>query len=383
MIILDKPYVSNFLKCSASRQNLPVLDTAQARAMAGDADLRFTPKSAFFPEARTSRIYANSENSLDLIMRELGDSPVAEMIETCKDKALFRDTIADMYPDYHYTRLEVDELEDFDPSSMPLPFIIKPARGFFSLGVHRVEDDDEWPEVKEAILREQDRLNDQYPSEVVNAGTYIVEEAAGGEEYAVDVYWDDGGWPVIINILHHPFGSADDVSDRLYYTSDEVMHRMLGPVTEFTAQLGKTCGFRNFPAHVEFRRKKNSMLPIEANPLRFAGWCVADITRHAWGFDPYEFYFTNQRPDWPRLLETRAGVTTAMTIGDVPEDVDRKAMTGYDHDAFAALFDKVLELRDIDWKKYPVFALAFSQTANANVPELFNILREDFRKLLL
>ncbi|GAB7024579.1 ATP-grasp domain-containing protein [Salidesulfovibrio brasiliensis] len=383
MIILDRPYVSKFLKCSASRQNLPVLDTAQARALAGDADLRFTPAASFFPEAKSTRIYANSENSLELIMRELKGSPLASMIEICKDKLLFRETISDMYPEYGFAEVDAEDLDAFDPSVLPLPFIVKPARGFFSLGVHRVESDDDWPEISEAIRNETDRLNDQYPSEVVSAGTYIAEEAIGGREYAVDVYWDENGRPVVLNILHHPFGSEDDVSDRLYYTSDEVMRSMLKPVTEFAAELGKVCGFRDFPAHVEIRvLKSGRIIPIEANPLRFAGWCVADITRHAWGFDPYEYYFTNRQPDWNDLLEKRAGTTTAMTIGDIPADVDRKKLDGFDHDAFESLFDTVLELREIDWEKYPVFAFVFSRTDNANLPRLMKLLEEDFRHYL-
>lgn len=383
MIILDRPYVSKFLKCSASRQNLPVLDTAQARELAADADLRFTPAAAFFPEAKSTRLYSNSENSLDMVVRELKGTPLASMIEICKDKLLFRETISDLYPDYGFAEIDAHALDGFDPSVLPLPFIVKPARGFFSLGVHRVESDDDWPDVSEAISKEMDRLNDQYPSEVVNAGTYIAEEAIGGKEYAVDVYWDEAGRPVILNILHHPFGSEQDVSDRLYYTSDDVMRAMLGPVTEFAEKLGEVCGFRDFPAHVEVRvLKSGQMIPIEANPLRFAGWCVADITRHAWGFDPYEYYFTNRRPDWNELLDKRGGITTAMTIGDIPGDVDRKKMTGFDRDRFEELFDNILELREIDWNEYPVFAFVFSSTASENLPRLMKLLEEDFRHYL-
>jgi len=380
MILLDAPYVSDFLKKTIETLKQPVLDSPRARAFAAGADVAFIGGAEFARRLQSGeRVCANSENSLDLVVRAVGGSDLVRQIEICKDKALFRETIASIYPDYRFMRVDPDRLDELDISDMPSPFVIKPTRGFFSLGVHVVSDHGKWPGVISAIRQERETLNAEYPEEVVDSGEFLIEEAIEGEEYAIDVYFDGSGDPVILNILYHQFASEDDVSDRLYYTSADIVEAMLEPFTEVVTRIGRACGFRDFPIHLEVRvDEQGTIVPIEANPLRFAGWGVADITAHAWGFNPYEYYFNDMRPDWPAILEERAGKLFAMVIGDVPPQIDREKIASIDYEGFCGQFETVLELRKVDHAAYPLFALVFVQADAGNLDSLKAMLKADF-----
>ena len=220
MIVLDYPYVSGFLMDSVRELGLRVLDTENARVLCGGADLNFIDEIEFSARLGLgTRLYTNSENGLEHVLRCRCNEDLARQIDICKDKALFRETVAPLHPDYRFRRVPIDGLASLDVSGFDCPFIVKPARGFFSLGVHLVKAHDQWPEVVRTILDERAALNAEYPQAVVDAGEFLVEAGIDGEEYAIDVYYGGDGSPVITNILHHHFLSGDDVSDRLYYTS--------------------------------------------------------------------------------------------------------------------------------------------------------------------
>lgn len=384
MILLDAPYVSDFLKKTVETLNQPVLDTPCARNFLAVSTADFLTDSDFASRIQSGeRVYTNSENSLDLIVKNAGTSHLARQIEICKDKALFRETTAALYPDYQFCRVDPNALDALDYTAFTYPCVIKPTRGFFSLGVHMIFAVDDWTKVNDAIRVEQAALNAEYPSEVVDSAEFILEEAIDGDEYAIDVYYDGNGEPVITNILFHQFASEDDVSDRLYYTSPSIIETWLTPFTEASAKIGQACGFRDFPIHLEVRvTSEGRVIPIEANPLRFAGWCVCDITNHAWGFNQYEYYFNNIRPDWPAILKERTGKIFAMVIGDVPAGMDRQNIASIDYDGFCGQFEQVLELRQIDFTAYPVFAFAFTQAGEENLSSLKSLLGADFGQFI-
>lgn len=380
MIILDAPYVSGFLKESIQRQNIPVLDTEQARALAG-GDLKYVPAQEFAPV--NGRVYTNSENALEAVSRLLGHTDIPRQVEACKDKVRFRELTAPLFPDYFFCRASLEELEAMDPARLSFPLVVKPARGFFSLGVHMVEKAAGWPHAIAALREEIADFNANYPADVVDSGSFIVEQAAAGEEYAVDVYWDHDGNAVVLNMLHHIFSSGDDVSDRLYLTSADILNEHLERFSALMQDIGQACGFRDFPAHIELRLdEQGSIIPIEANPLRFAGWCVADMTHMAWGFDPYEYYLNDLRPDWQAILPEREGRIFSMCVADLPASVDRQAITEVDWDGVADLFEDVLELRKIDYREFPVLAFVFAATSRENTMMLDAALRANFARFV-
>ncbi len=388
MFILEEPYVSDFLARTAAESCEAVLDTPIARRALGrvDPNARVAPSDLFIHEATAvhgQRIYSNSENAIDWIVGHLGFTDLPRQIGLFKDKVRFRELVAPLYPGYGFREVAFADLEAFDPGSLRSPFVVKPAVGFFSLGVHVVHDPAEWPSIVREIQAEVRRFEAMYPATVVGADRFIVEEAIPGDEYAVDAYFDSVGRPVIVNILKHPFASAGDVGDRLYYTSAAIVRFGLEPFTAFLARVAELGDLRDFPVHVELRvTPDGGIAPIEVNPMRFAGWCVADIAHHAWGLNPYLCYLEDRAPDWDTILAERPDRVTAVVIAAVPEAMDRSAIESVDYDAFAASFAKPLELRQVDWGRFPAFAFMFAELTGDEQAAVDEILRADFTPYL-
>ncbi|WP_244963651.1 ATP-grasp domain-containing protein [Oceanidesulfovibrio marinus] len=386
MFILDDPYVSDFLKQTVLSRKGAVLDNAKARVSLNDeaSDVRLLDDEEFAAEARKApRIYANSENAIGWIAANLADTKLPAMIDVFKDKVAFRDLIAPLYPDYFYKGVAYDDLDDVDPEELFYPCVVKPAVGFFSLGVHRVESAADWKPIVQKIRDEVERIRQYYPPEVLDVDRFVIEQCIEGEEFAVDAFYDGDGNVVIVNILGHLFASADDVSDRVYITSPSIIERWREPFTEFLAELGRRANLADFPVHVEMRVDENGHIaPIEVNPMRFAGWCVTDLAYHAYGVNPYACYLDGAAPDWERILPQREGNVYAVVVADIAPDVDCASIVQVNYEEFKNRFSTPLELRPVDYKRYGVFAFLFAQAREDDLSELHAILGSDLKEFM-
>ncbi|NJB67776.1 hypothetical protein GGQ74_001416 [Desulfobaculum xiamenense] len=386
MILLEKPYVSEFLKDSIRQHGHCVCDTPRAQQMLAGSGIETVDAQECIRRIRDGelpRVYCNSENAIDWVAEHLAFTGLPEKIAMFKNKARCRDLLRGENPDFFYRAVPFDELGAVNPTELPLPVIVKPAVGFYSLGVHKAETPEEWHEAVAAIRAEVDDIRSMYPLQVLDLSEFIIEEVIEGEEYAVDVYFDDAGDPVILDILHHVFSSGKDVSDRLYVTSADIMRQWLPILEKWFGRIGSLAGLRNFPMHAELRvREDGEIVPIEINPMRFAGWCVTDIASHAWGIDTYDFYLSGKRPDWKSILAEREGYVWANIIGDLPAGVKGEDVLDVDYEAFAGRFEEPLELRPINWLEYPLFAFIHVRTRADNVAELDAILHADMGEFL-
>ena len=137
--------------------------------------------------------------------------------------------------------------------------------------------DEEWKVVLARLEEEMTEAQKFYPPEVVCASKFILEEFIDGEEYAIDAYYDKNGIPVILNIFQHPFLNAKDVRDRIYIMSTGIMIKYMSKFAMLLKDIGDRNDIRNFPIHIEVRvTKDEKIIPIEVNPMRFAGWCTPD-----------------------------------------------------------------------------------------------------------
>ncbi len=386
MFILEEPYVSDLLAATAGELGLPVLDTPIARRrLPGRSTALITGAGAFARAAsvRGARIYTNSENSLAWVIDNLGDSDLPRRVGLLKDKIAFRDLLADLYPDYRYESVPASGLRAFDPSRLRPPFILKPAVGFFSLGVHVVETTAAWPSAVAAVEREIESLAAMYPAQVLGLDRFVAEEVIAGEEFALDAYYDGEGEPILINVYAHLFASDADVSDRVYLTNAEIVARLAPPAMSFLSELGGRAGLADFPIHAELRIDgAGHIAPIEVNPLRFGGWCATDLAHFAYGVNPYRCYLLGERPDWSRIADQTAGRTTALIVADLPSTEDLAAIATVDYERFAARFSRVLELRRTDFTRYPVFAFTFVDVPSGDLSELRAVLGADLREYL-
>ncbi len=289
-----------------------------------------------------------------------------------------------IYPDFFFKGIRVEDLQTLQIRDIPPPFIIKPTVGFFSMGVHKVSTSEEWPQTVASILAEIDQVKDLYPEEVLDTGSFIIEQCINGEEFAVDAYFNETGKPVILSIFNHIFSSDTDVSDRIYTTSKEIIEYNLEEFTDFVEKIGRVSGVKNFPVHIELRRENDGTLfPIEINPMRFGGWCsTADMSFHAYGFNPYLYYYSQKKPDWSQALQGKKGKLFSLIVLDNSTGKESNEITSFDYQKLLSHFENPIELRKIDYHRYPVFGFLFTETREDNFAELTNILNSDLNEFI-
>lgn len=390
MIILDQPYVSPELAAYAANRQEPVLDNEMARACAAELEAQGGPAlnivsedrfAALLREGQDSkdaappRLYTCSENSLAWVTDHCAP-PLARAIEKLKNKALTRELLRPLDQDYYYRRLDFAQMQALPFDELRTPCILKPAVGFFSLGVYRINNADDWQAAKAAIAEESSRWSEQYPQSVVDGDDWLLEEYIEGDEFAVDVYFDQNGRAVICNILHHEFASADDVSDRLYYTSASIIRDRLEEFENWFNRVNAILGLRNFPTHVELRRSDaGRILPIEFNPLRFAGWCSTDVSLFAWGFHSYGCFLEGTRPCWEEALKGKEG--NLYTLMALNKPANCPPVRDFDYEALCRRFAKVLRMRKNDYSRYGLFGFLYTETPENQREELDYIASSD------
>lgn len=365
MIILEKPFISEELKDYLEKSQVAVLRNTTALEIArtrrlnlvGDAEARERL-------AAGERFYTTSENALDWIYANARNGSIlTKTIDTMKNKAAMRRLLKSVYPDFFFEEIDAEKLSDINFSALPCPVVLKPSVGFFSVGVYTIRDENDWRLALEDIQKTSETWKNLYPESVLGNGKFVIEKYIHGEEYAVDVYFDDDGTAVILNILKHDFSSESDVSDRLYYTSKEIITEKLEPLTAFFNLVNRELGIRNFPAHVELRIDGNgNVCPIEFNPMRFAGCCCTDVGFFAYGILTYDYFLNNRKPDWSKLLEGKDGKIYTMCVLNKP--MPCPPIRDFDYDALCARFERVCCLRKIDYRENSVFGFLFTETKN-------------------
>jgi hypothetical protein len=385
MILIDHPFVSDYLIQTIKKNNYRVISTPEARALIDDDDLLWIPEKeacSLIREKPETPLYTNSENALGWLDRHLGDSAYAAYAQLFKDKNRFRELIQGFYPDFNFRTVKLEDIQKLGTKDLPFPFVIKPAIGFFSIGVHIVKDEADWKVAKETLTFKN--LGSIYPKSVLDTTNFIIEDYIEGEEYAIDCYFDDKGEAVILNIMHHRFSSGADTSDRVYSTSKEIISAHRSSFGNFLQKIGDKAGVKNFPVHIELRIDSSGLIhPIEFNPLRFGGWCTtADLLGIATGYSPYEYYLKKQKPDWNRIFEGNSDRVFSIVVlnnnsGYSPGEID-----SFDYVQLAGDFEKPLEIRKMDVKKYDVFGFVFAETSPDNMKELQAILNSDLKKYI-
>jgi hypothetical protein len=386
MFFADKPYVSDFFKQTVRDHQIPVVGTEIVETLGFYEGTKIVDEKDAIELARSSRdlrIYTTSENAIGWLARYLSFDDLPGKIALFKDKVKFRELTKPLFPDFKFREIRLDELESIDLSDFPLPFILKPSVGFFSMGVYKIASREDWRKAVASILAQTENYSAAYPKQVLDITSFIVEECIEGEEYAFDAYFSAEGEPVVVGILKHTFASEADVSDRVYTTSKEIIENNLEDFTQFAGRIGELAGLRNFPVHVEIRRRGGVLLPIEVNPMRFGGWCTtADLAFKAFGFNPYLCYFHQLKPDWDKALAGKDGKLFSLVVLDNSTGVHVDEIAAFDFERLLAVFEKPLELRKIDFREHSVFGFLFTETRADRFSELKGILHSDLSEFI-
>lgn len=375
MFILEEPYVSDFCIESLKKNSYPILKTDIIR----NEELNFVSENDFVSTYKeTQKLYTNSENSIQKIEELLKNTNLPETIRLFKDKVKTRELLSKIFPDFFYKKAAYKELSTLNADEFKYPFVIKPSVGFLSFGVYTVWNKDEFNSVIEKLKLSMDKVKGYFPENVLSGENFILEEFIEGDEFAVDVYFNSNSKPVILNIFQHPFADKNDVSDRMYVTSSDIISSYLTSFTALFEKIGEYAKLKNFPAHIELRAAGDKVIPIEVNPLRFAGWCLTDIAYYAYGINPYEYFMEEKGPDWSMILENNKGVY-AFVMSEVPQDVEIERISGFDFDSFKRdLNVEILDVRNYDFNVKPMFNSLFVKAEKYD--DLKHILKLDMKK---
>ncbi|WP_440947477.1 ATP-grasp domain-containing protein [Methanosarcina sp. T3] len=431
MIILDEPYVSQILRDTIIEMNLPVLKNKTSERLGLSKEINLLEDAEFielFEREDSHKIYSNSENSLVWITNNLGFTGIPEKIGLFKDKLRFRELMEHIYPDFSYQGVDFASLEELDIETVRKPFIIKPAIGFFSAGIYRVDTAEEWEKVLPALKQEMEAVKDLFPPQIFNSGQFVLEDYIEGPELAVDAYYNSEGRPVVLNIMEHLFPSEDDVEDKVYTTSKKTIENYLKAVTELLCEINEVAklwdfelqdsklggfelwdpelkdsdirdfevqdsaspdvqrqGLKDFPLHIELRVDKiGRLVPIEVNPIRFAGWCTTDIAYYAYGINVHRYFCEGLEPDWEEILKDKNRDKRAycLLISKKPDDIKTEEIEAFDYEGLLSRFEKPLELRKLDYRQYPVFAFLFTETEDNNWEEIERYLISDLKEFI-
>ena len=379
MLVLDDTYVSSEVFEFVESDQEPIFDNASARRYASEGHkLNIADNEC----ASKERIVALSEAYLNEV-KQYASAETARAISLCKDKAAFRRALAPLYPNYVFEEYTLDELAGIDVQSLSLPVVLKPSTGFFSLGIYAIFSAEDWENALHDIRTHSSSWTAQYGETVINDTSFLVESYLDGEEYAIDAYFNEVGETVILDILKHDFADSEDVSDRLYYTSKKVIENNLSCMQTFLEQCNDLLKLKNFPVHVEVRvDEAGQIVPIEFNPLRFAGLCTTDVSYFAYGFKTYEMYLRNEVPDWSKVLAGKDGLRYSVAILSTDGTALPESYS-FDYEALKRHFGRVLCTRKFDAKKYNTFGMLFVETPEEDAPtEAEFILNADLEKYL-
>ena len=384
MFILEKPYASEFLIDSIVQNDWPVLSNETVKNAdfeEGAFDLISSDVAKnYYLTQEYPLIYSNSENAITWVLDNLPDSNLSGYIKLFKDKALFREMLAELFPDFYYESMDIEELKNKPANDIKFPVVVKPAVGFLSFGVHTINNEKEWSDAVSKLEKEMKQASMMYPKHVVDSSKFVVEELVEGEEFAIDAYYDRNGDPVILNIFQHPFLNAKDVRDRIYLMSTGIMIKYMARFAILLRDIGNLRDIKNFPVHLEVRVKGDgSIIPIEVNPMRFAGWCTTDAAKYAWGINVYDCFYNQKRPDWNNILANAGKEVFYFSMAEVPSDVDRKNIQGFEYERFLANYSNILELRRINFKENPLFAIIFGSTSSKDeVIKILSLKTKDY-----
>lgn len=379
MVIIERPFVSDLMLETLEKNNIPVLKNEVSEKCVSNGRL-LTDKEFCEEYKKTRKLYTVSENALGWIYEHIDDKRFLDSISIVKDKAAFRNICRDIYPDFFFKELNINEMKNIDINSIVFPCVIKPSVGFLSKGVFVVHDEKEYQEAVNSLLNDFAKVGDGFPEFVVGKSRFLIEEYISGEEYAVDTYYDENGIPVILNIFHHRFMDDSDTSDRLYLTNKGLFDQYEEPFTHFLTGLNNTLQLKNFPMHIEFRYNGKKAVPIEINPLRFTGICLNELQVFISGQHPMLSFLRGKHVSKAEMWQGRENYTYAFAVLEMPASAKDKS---FNEEKFRADFQGVLDVRRVPDRSAGVAATVFVRTETANILDFDRIMSLDMREYMI
>lgn len=217
-----------------------------------------------------------------------------------KDKVLFRKTISDLFKDYTFFNVSV---EDFPTLNINNKMVVKPRKGFFGTGIRVIDESSDLEEIKNEVSEEIAKNAKAFTNAnaILSSEELLVEDYIDGEEYAVDMFYDKNGQPQLLNIYQHPNPENNAYIHALYCSSRKIYEKIAPKALEIFTKLNETLQVKNYVIHAEFKLDGEQFIPIEMNPMRLGGMGLGNMCFYALGVNPYEYLIKGTAPDWDEI----------------------------------------------------------------------------------
>ena len=357
LILLDTAYVSPLLAETLIEKKVKVLDIQQQLILNHKSEDEQNLVKIFQQE---DLIIMNSEEAIQILNEYYAESHVTKTANLFKNKFAFRKRLAESYPNFFFLETTSGELGQLDLSSLPYPLIFKPTVGYSSVGVYRVENPQEFQSIIDKMEESMEQSSEDDSKDILGSETFIIESYIEGQEFAIDLFFDEKNDPVVLNLFARMFKDEKDMSDRIYYTSKQVLQNYLAPITEYLQGLGEIFNLRKMPLHVELRMDdEGTIVPIEVNPLRFAGAGTTELGSFAYGVNSYDYFFEQKKPDWAALINAMDNKIYSFTCAEFEGEIKIDDGLVIHHELLQKQFHHILEYRHIPYDQGATFAVIF------------------------
>lgn len=324
-----------------------------------------------------TRLYLPSESAMQVVFERMDDKERLDLFTKIKDKYECRKLLQPIFPEFYFEKIKLEDLPKLDFKGRE-KLVVKPEKGFFGTGVKTVHQGDDLAKITEEIGEELKKNVEFFADSVLSQHDLLVEECIEGEEYAVDMFYDIQGMPVILNIYSHPIPQTP-YFHVLYYTNKRIFDAYYEMLLKLFERLNLQLKATSLPIHAEFLlTKDNQMVPVELNPLRYGGFGLADLTYYAFSLNPFAAFFDDARPNWNHIWEARerVGNSFGWVLAYNGTGID---VTTYvpNHEKLKQIFPNLLGYHELDYRKNPAFGIAYIKEANEQ--KLLKLLELEFK----
>lgn len=317
---------------------------------------------------KDDKICITSEASLDIVKNKIADNAKKQAINLLKDKYKFREILREIYPDYQFKKIEFDRIKSLQVSKKT---VLKPSKGCFGTAVKIINESSDLVKVSNEIALEIQKNASVLSDNVLSQNDFILEEYISGEEYAIDMFFDEHGEPHIVNIYYHPLPSVEAYLHMIYYTSKEIFDKIYEHAITFFKKLNKILDVKNFVLHSEFKYDKE-LIPIEINSMRFGGMGLGNMIYHAVGVNPYEYFNLGKSPDWKEIWANQDSDIYAFFIAYNGTKID-KSTHEPNLEKLRGDFTEILREEIFDYKKQLAFGIFCIKENKHNIQKLLGI----------
>jgi hypothetical protein len=319
------------------------------------------------------KVCITSEASIEIVKERLEDDKKKNAIEVLKDKAKFREIISQWYPDYEFQSVAFDMIPTLKLNKKA---VLKPSKGCFGSGVRIVDENTDFKQLASEIEKELQKNSAVLSENVLSQNEFILEEYIEGQEYAVDMYYDEKGDPHITSIYYHPMPKKEEYLHMIYLSSREVHQKIHDRALDFFKVLNESLNVKDFIMHSEFRMDKE-LIPIEINCMRFGGMGLGNMIYHVAGVNPYDSFQSNKPPNWNQIWNEQNEAIFAFFIAYNGSDID---VMKYKPDVtnLEKNFSTVIHHHLFDYQSQLAFGIYYLKENKENISRLLDIDFNDY-----